>query len=197
VIDNAPPPVAGDASIPAVTNVPAHRVAKAKAVAKPKTVAKQRAKARASGGAVAGASPFADQFTTALGVLTLQYEVATTAMGMLDNASGTVLSSVSATLFAALTARDTAIAYIHSVDVPVASSGGIPAHSSGGAVAGTWATVMPGVQPYIDDELQQVAGIRATVNLSTGRKGILAAVEVQDVATENTINRYWPPVVGD
>jgi hypothetical protein len=197
VIDNAPPPVAGDASVPTVTNVPAQRVAKAKAGVKPKSVAKQRAKARISGGAVPGASPFADQFTTALGVLALQYDVATMAMGMLDTASGTLLNSVSTTLFAALTARDTAIAYIHSVDVPVAASGGIPAHSSGGAIVGSWASVMPGVTPYIDDELHQLAGIRATVKLSSGRKTILNAVEVQDVATENTINRYWPPVVGD
>ena len=194
VIDNAPPPVAGDASITVVTNAPAKPVAKAKAVARPKSVATSRVKARTSGGAVPGASPFADQYTTALGVLTLQHEVATTAIGMLDNASGTLLSSVSSTLFMALTARDTAIAYIHSVDVPVAESGGIRAHSSGGAIAGTWATVMPGVPPYIDDELQQVAGVRATVNLSPGRKRILDDVEVQDKATEDAVNKFWPPV---
>jgi len=191
VIDNAPPPVAGDGGF---------RITRAKVTARPKAVAKAkaraRAKAHASGAPVAGASPYADQYTTAVGVLNLQHEVATTAIGMLDNASGPLLDSVSKSLFAALNARDQAIAYIHSIDVPpVASDGGLSAHSSD-AVAVGWAAVMPGVAPFIDDELQQVDGVRASVKLSPGRKRILDDVELQDVKTERTITQYWPPVVG-
>jgi hypothetical protein len=188
VIDNAPPPVAGDGGF---------RVTRAKVTVKPKAVAKAKAKAHASGGAIPGASPFADQYTTAVGVLTLQHEVATTAIGMLDNASGPLLDSVSKSLFAALNARDQAIAYIHSIEPPpVASDGGVSAHSSGAPVAGGWATVMPSVAPFIDDELQQVDGVRASLNLSPGRKRILDDVELQDTKTQRTITQYWPPVVG-
>ena len=93
VIDTAPPPVAGSGAF-----------------------------GRASGNPV-GASPYADQYTTAGGVLSLQHDVATTAIGLLDSASGTLQASLSSTIFAALNTRDTAIAYIHTKDVPAAPAG--------------------------------------------------------------------------
>jgi hypothetical protein len=175
IIDNAPPPVAGGSSL------------KTKAAVK-----RPRVNARVSGGAIPGASPYADQYTTALGVLDLDHQVAVTAMGMLDTAAEPLLTAVSTTLFAALTARDDSIAYIHSVDTPTASSSTV----RGAPIAGGWATTMPGVAPIVDDELTQVDGLRATVNLSTGRKRILDAVELQDVKTGRNIAKYWPPVVG-
>src|SRR5258705_258333 len=113
------------------------------------------------------------------------------AQKLLDTAAEPVLTAVSTTLFAALTARDTAIAYIHSVDTPAARSSSL----RGGAIAGTWATTMPGVAPIVDDELTQIDGIRATVNLSPGRKRILDAAELQDVKTGRNIANFWPPVV--
>jgi hypothetical protein len=171
IIDTAPPPVAGGSSF------------KAK---------RPRANARVSGGAIPGASPYADQYTTALGVLALDHQVAVTAMGMLDIAAEPLLTAVSTSLFAALTARDDAIAYIHSVDKPIASSSTV----RGAPIAGGWATTMPGVAPIVDDELTQVDGLRATVNLSSGRKRILDAVELQDVKTGRNLVKYWPPVVG-
>jgi hypothetical protein len=186
VIDTAPPPVAGDASI-----------SSKKATVKPKAVKQPSANAHASGGAVAGASPYADQYTTALGVLDLQHQVAATMIGMLDTANEPLLTAMSTTIFAALSARDTAIAYIKSKDVappaPVVKSSSV----RGGLIAGTWGTVMPGAAPALDDELQLVDELRATLKLSTGRKRIVDAVELQDVRTSRTINQYWPPVVGD
>ena len=180
VIDHAPPPVAADGGFPA----------RAKAVPK-RSVPK--AKARKSGGALPGASPFADQYTTAVGVLDLQHDVAAATLGMLDTASGTLLSQVNTTLFAALNARDAAIAYIHKVEpAPAAGAGGVPAHSSG-AVIGGFAASMPGVAPYVDDEVQQMEVLRTTLNLSTGRKAIVNAAEVQDVRTSKNINTLWPP----
>jgi len=161
VIDTAPPPVAGDGAF-----------------------------GRASGGALPGASPYADQYTTAGGVLSLQHDVAATAMGLLDSASGTLMSSLSSTIFAALNTRDTAIAYIHTKDVPAAPAG--EARASGGAIAG-WATTMQAVNPQLDDEMQFVDGtIKAGV--SGGAKKILNAAEAQDLRSERTINTYWPPL---
>jgi hypothetical protein len=186
LIDNAPPPVAASSS-----------VAKSKAVAKPKAAAKAGATARASGGAVPGASPYADQYTTGVAVLSLDHDVASTAIGMLDGASGPLLAAANSTLFAALNAQDTSIAYIHSKDVPppAAASSSVPtsAHASGGAIAGTWGTVMPGAAPFIDDELQQIRGVRAS---TPGQKPLLDAAEVQDTKTASTMAKYWPPVVG-
>jgi hypothetical protein len=181
VIDHAPPPVAADGGFPA----------RAKAVPKRGV---PKAKARTSGGALPGASPFADEYTTAGGVFNLQHDVAATALGMLDTASGTLLTQVNTTLFAALNARDAAIAYIHKVEpAPAAGAGSTAAHSSGGAIVGGWGSTMSGVAPYVDDEVQQMEVLRTTLNLSTGRKAIVNAAEVQDVRTSKNINTLWPP----
>jgi hypothetical protein len=161
VIDAAPPPVAGDGAF-----------------------------GRASGGAIPGASPYADQYTTAGGVLTLQHDVATTAMGLLDSASGTLLSNLSTTIFAALNTRDTAIAYIHSKDIPAAPAG--LARASGGAIAG-WATTMQAVSPQLDDEMQTADGM-IKAGVSSGVKKVLNAADAQDLRSEKNINTYWPPL---
>jgi hypothetical protein len=152
--------------------------------------------ARISGGAVAGASPFADQYATAVGVLGLQHDVAVATMGMIDTSSGDLLTAVSKTLFASLNARDAAIAYIHSKDTPPPPGDKIRGRASDGPVSG-WATSMPGVSPYIDDELQHADAVRATVTLSPGRKRLFDLVELQDTKTEKTIAKYWPPPLGD
>jgi hypothetical protein len=200
VIDNAPPPVAGDGAVAKarILPVPAAKVKKVSKATKKKKTKKTNAPAgRAAGGAIAGASPFADQYTTALGVLTLEHDVAVTAMGMLSAANEPLITTVSSTMFAALNDRDTATAYIHSIDVPpVVVADSRRAHASGAPVAG-WAPTMSGITPYIEDELQMVDELRASLKLSPGRARILNAVEVQDFKTERNLNLWWPPVVGD
>ena len=169
VIDHAPPPVAGDDAV-----------------------------ARSSGAAPAGSSPYADQYVTTGGVLSLQHTVAVTAMGMLANASEPLLTTVSKSLFAALNARDVAIAYMKKKDPPpVAGDGRVHAGASGAPIAAGWSTIGQAVLPDLDDEQQMVDGIRATVKLSPGRTRVLNAVELQDSKSGKTINQYWPPVVGD
>jgi hypothetical protein len=183
-IDNAPPPVAASGSVKT-------------ALRKAFVPRKSKVKARASGGAIPGASPFADQYTTGVGVLTLQHDVAEAAFAMLDHADATVLPVLSKALFAALNDRDTAIAYIHSVDTPpVAESGNVKAkgHASGAPVTSGWASVMPGVLPYVDDELTAIDNLNKNLKLSPGRKRLLDDAELQDTKTERTINTYWPPV---
>jgi hypothetical protein len=185
LVDNAPPPVAGDSAV---------KPAKAKKT-KPTTKHKAKSPARKSGGAVAGASPFADSFTTSAGVLNVQHEVAASMLGLLENADTTLLPVVSSTLFAALNDRDAAITYIHSIaPPPVAGDGSVKGRSSGGAIAATWDSVMPGVVPYVDDELTAIDSLRARLKLSPGRGRVLDAAEVQNTKTERTINQYWPPV---
>ncbi len=70
-----------------------------------------------SGGAPA-AGTVADQYATAGAVLDLQHDVAQVGIGMIDTAKGALRDSLSRTIFTALDQRDTAIAYIHSVDIP-------------------------------------------------------------------------------
>jgi hypothetical protein len=56
---------------------------------------------------------------------------------------------------------------------------------------------MPGVLPYVDDELSTVDSLRARLKLSPGRKRMLDDTELQDTKTERTINKYWPPLPAD
>jgi hypothetical protein len=190
LIANAPPP-AEPASVR-----PAKAVSKTKAPAKAKRRSIPVVKAHASDDAAVAV--YADIYTTAAAVLSLQHAVATTAMGMMDNAAEPLLTAVSKNLFAALNARDAAIAYIHSIaPPPVAADGSVHAHASGGLIVGSWDTIMPNVVPDVDDELQQIAGIRGTIKLSTGRARLLNDAELQDRRTESTLNTYWPPVPAD
>ena len=196
VIQTAPPPPPGDKPT-AVRKAKAKKavVRKARPVARRARLVRKVPviRARVSGGAIPGASPYADQYTTAAAVFSLQHAVATTALGMIDNASEPLLTAVSKDLFAALNARDAAVAYIHSLPVPPPGDRPLRARKSD-EVVGSWATTMPAVIPDLDDEMQQIDGIQATIKLSPGRARLLDLAELQDLRTERTINTYWPPI---
>jgi hypothetical protein len=156
-----------------------------------------------SGGAVGPA--LATPPDTAFAVLSYQHDVATTAFGMIDGAKGTLLKAVNTTIFAALNRRDQAIDYIHKVapPAPPVESGSLRAkredavHKSGGAVATTFDTVMPGLIPQFDDELQQIgAQVDGGAVVPTGKK-ILNDAQAQVTKTEATVNQYWPPLPAD
>jgi hypothetical protein len=171
VIENAPPPVAEEGAF-------------------------HRGKAHASGGAPAGTA-YADPPTTGVAVLGYQHDVATAAYGLLDGAKGALRDSVSTTIFAALDRRDAAIAYIHTLPPPPAADAGFhrgKAHASGGAVVGGFSTLMPGIVPDLDDELQQIKGLISGGALTTGEKRIMNLAQLQVFNTEQTVNTFWPPV---
>jgi hypothetical protein len=158
----------------------------------PPPVAGDGAVGRASGGAVGG-SPYADQYATALAVLNLQHDVAATAVGLTDGATTALLSSLSTTIFAALNGRDAAIAYIHSKDTPAPAG---DARASGTPVVAGWVTVMPQATAGLDDEIQQIKGtLKGAV--SAGAAKVLKAGELQDVKTQRTLNKFWPPAPAD
>jgi len=163
VIEHAPPPVAGDGGIAVVSGAPV-------------------------GGA---ASPYAGPEDTAFAVLGLQHQLATIALGMIDNASGTLLTSISTTLFAALNARDASIKYIHAIPAPPAVGGSVNAGAAGAPVAAGWATVMPNVVPQLDDELQMIDGAPKP---SAGKQRVLNAADLQITKTEKNVNAWWPPL---
>src|SRR3954467_4210007 len=94
----------------------------------------------------------ADQFTTAAAVYDTQHQVAATIAQLTDGARVPILNSMSKTLFWTLDARDKAVAATHALDVPPAAPEG------GGEDAASFATVMPGVVPGLDDEIQQIRG---------------------------------------
>jgi hypothetical protein len=164
VVDTAPPPpVAGDGAVGSASGAPV------------------------------GTSPFADQYATALAVVGLQHDVAATVVGLVDGAKTTLLSSLSTTLFAALNARDGAIAYIHSIDTPAPAGS---ARASGAPIVAGWGSVMPQATSLLDDEIQQLEGT-LKAGVSAGSARVLRAAELQDVKTQRTLNQFWPPAPAD
>jgi hypothetical protein len=153
--------------------------------------------AHMSGGAPAGGT-VADQYATAGAVLDLQHSVAQTAIGMIDTAHGALRDSLSRTIFTALDQRDTAVAYIHSIDVPPPVGDDLVAHMSGGAVGGSWASIMPTVGSAAGDEIDQIDGaMDLSSTLGTGVRGVLRDAELQVLKTQKTIDQYWPPLPAD
>jgi len=146
-------------------------------------------KARASGAPVGAGTAYADPPTATMAVLGYQHTVATAAFGLLDGAKGALRDSVSTTMFAALNRRDSSIAYIHTLP---------PADPAAGEDAPPgFDTLMPGVLPDLDDEMQQIEGLLDGGALTPGEKRIMNQADFQVFKTEQTINAYWPPVVGD
>jgi len=134
----------------------------------------------------------ADQFTTAAAVYESQHEVAATIAQLADGARVPILNSMSRTLFWTLDARDKAVTTTHSLDVPPAEG------EEGGEDAVSFGTVMPGVIPGLDDEIQQIKGLKSDAkDLRPGGTKILNSALAQTLLTELQINTYWPPVIGD
>jgi hypothetical protein len=166
VIETAPPPVAGDGAF-------AH-----------------------TSGTGAGGTAFASPEETGFAVLSLQHDVATAAIGLIDTTDATLLPNVRATIRAALNARDAAIAYIHSIaPPPVAGDGRVHADASGAPVAAGWDSLMPNLIPLIEDEIQDIKGTIATnPTLATTVSSFLKSMRFREIDTRDTVNQYWPPV---
>jgi hypothetical protein len=148
----------------------------------------------------ANAADYADAPTTAVAALGFQHTVASAAYGLLDGAKGALRDSVSTTIFAALNRRDQAIEWIHANQPPPPAEAGSfhrRARASGAPVVGDFSTLMPGVVPDLDDEMQQIEGLLEGGALTPGEKRILGQAEFQIFKTEQKVNNYWPPVVGD
>ncbi|MDA0159907.1 hypothetical protein OM076_06520 [Solirubrobacter ginsenosidimutans] len=134
----------------------------------------------------------ADQFTASFAVMESYHAVAATIGELVDGARVPILDSMSKTLFWTLDARDKAIGTAHTLDTPPDPEG------EGGEDAVSFATVMPGVLPQLDDENQQIRGLQTdATDLRPGGKSLLALALAQNAHTAQTINTYWPPVIDD
>jgi hypothetical protein len=164
----------------------------------PPPVATDGAVAHSSGGAPAGPS-YASPEDTAFAVFSLQHDLVTTSLGLLDARDATLNKALPATITAAAITRDAAIAYIHSIPAPpVAGAGRVHANASGAPVVSGWGTTMPNLLPVLDDEIQAIKGTRSmNPTFSKGIRAFLTAVRVQDQATEAAINKFWPPLPAD
>jgi hypothetical protein len=140
---------------------------------------------------------------TAVAVLNFQHDVAGAAYGLLDGAKGALRDAVSTTMFAALDRRDLAVVYIHNRPVPPPPPAdlarvSVRAHASDEDAPPSFATLMPGVVPDLDDELAQTKGLLRGGALTPGEKRIMGQARAQVLEAKDQINTWWPPVpVGD
>lgn len=155
-----------------------------------------KAVAHASGAAPGGAgTAYASPEDTAMAVLTYQHDVVGASFGLIDGAKGTLRDQVSTTLFAALNRRNAAVTYIHNRPAPPAPAGKVAAHSAGAVVGtGGFATLMPGMIPDLDDELQQGKELRLGGALTAGEKRVVLLANAQISDTKDTVNNWWPPL---
>jgi len=132
---------------------------------------------------------------TAAAVLNLQHDVLSTSLGLMDVAGPQLAATLRGTISGTLSARDTAINYIHTIaPPPVAAEGRVQAAASDAPVGGTFDVVMPLFVPQLDDEIQQA---NATAMSASSAPNFGAWVALKAGASKDQINTFWPPVVDD
>ena len=130
-------------------------------------------------------------------VLGLQHDVATGSAALMGTGNAALEANLTATIRAAVNGQDRAVAYVHTIAPPAPPAGDGLAKSGGGAIAATWDSTMQQELPVLDDEIQALRGASFVTPLSTTTKLFLKRMAHRDRATKDTINQYWPPVVGD
>jgi hypothetical protein len=156
-----------------------------------------RVRARKSGDAPVGPT-YATPPDTAFRVLTLMHDVSSELIGLVDGSHGTGLNGLSTTLNLVDDRRDQALQYILTVEPPVppeAEDARARARSSQEEedAAPTFASVLPNLNPQLDDELQAYAGTLAdATDLTAGGRRVLNAGQAQVTRTKAFVTANWP-----
>lgn len=140
----------------------------------------------------------ADQFQASAAVFDTYHAVAATIAQLTDGARVPVLNDMSKTLFWTLDARDKAVAQVHTLDVPPVPTDPEEEPEEPEGEAGGFALTMPGVVLGLDDEEQQISGLKSdATDLRPGGTKILNQALAQTNLTETQINTFWPPATED
>ncbi len=139
---------------------------------------------------------------TAYRVLTLQHDVASAMVALIDGSHGTGLDALSTTLNQVNDRRDQALQYILSVTPPAppAEDARVRARKSQEEedAAPTFATVMPPYAADLDDELQAITGtLTDATDLTAGGRRLLNAANAQVTKTKSFVSTNWPILPAD
>jgi hypothetical protein len=145
---------------------------------------------------------YASPAESAFAVLTLQHDVATSVVQLIDGSHGTGLQALSRTLYLILDRRDRAIQDIRTLAPPppppedlARKSARARASQDEDAPVG-FETVMPNTIAQFDDETQAIEATKSdATDLTAGGRRLLSAAGVQIAATKTVVNSVWPPVV--
>jgi hypothetical protein len=155
-----------------------------------------RVKARKADDDAAG-PVFASPPETAFRVLTLQHDVASAMVALIDGSHGAGLNALATTLNQVNDRREQALQYILGVEPPVPPDPEAEGGEDEGAVP-TFASVMPPYAAFLDDELQAITGTLAdATDLTAGGRRLLNAANAQVSRTKSTVSTNWPIVVAE
>jgi hypothetical protein len=166
--------------------------------APPPVAQDSRARARAAGDAPAAA--YASPPESAMRALTLQHEVVSAVIQLIDGSHGAGLAPLSTTLNFALDRRDAALREIVTLSppAPVAQDSRARARAAGAPVAATFDTLMPTLPPQFDDETQAIDALQQdATDLTAGGRRLLRDAGTQIAATKGFVERTWPPLPAD
>ncbi len=194
LIANAPPPPVGDGSAS-----PRRFIRLARRAVRASRLGGSRGWIRAGASGAGGAGPvFADGPTAVFDVFTSQFNAATSAVGMVPDVKGTLLTRVQTTLNTAVVLRNRLVKVIHAAEPPApVEDGRVHARASGAPVAATFGSVMPGLTVLLDAELQQMKATQRDTSVPSASRAALTKAIAADTQIEALVNQYWPPVVDD
>jgi hypothetical protein len=130
---------------------------------------------------------------TAFRVLTLQHDVASAMVALIDGSHGTGLNALSTTLNQVNDRRDQALQYIRTVEPPLPPELARAAQDE--VVVPTFATIMPPYASHLDDEVQAITGtLLDATDLTAGGRRLLTAANNQVSATKAFVALNWPLV---
>lgn len=150
--------------------------------------------ARASGGAVGPA--IADTPTAVFGVFTSQYNIATTAAGLLPDVTGELATRVEKTLDTSIILRNRLVQIVHNAAPPAPPAEDRSARMAQDDVV-TFDTVMPGLTVLLGDEIQQFTALGQDPSIPAGSTAALTDALAADQQILTMVNTFWPPVVDD
>ncbi len=145
------------------------------------------------------APTYASPPETAFRVLTLQHDVASAMVALIDGSHGTGLNALSTTLNQVNNRRDQALQYILSVAPPVVEEPEDLALARKSQeeedAAPTFDTVMPPYATELDDELQAMNGtLLDATDLTAGGRRVLNSANAQVFRTKAVVSANWPIV---
>jgi hypothetical protein len=150
-----------------------------------------RKKARKAGDPPTG-PVYAGPAETAFRVLTLQHDIASAMVGLIDGSHGTGLNALATTLNLVNDRRDQALAYIRLVAPPIPPEDARAAQEED-AGPPTFDVIMPNMNAQLDDELQAITGTRLdATDLTVGGRRLLNAANNQVSLTKAFVAANWP-----
>jgi len=140
--------------------------------------------------------PTASPEQGAIAVLTLQHDIITTSIALLNGPTAALRPALRSTIDLVTGWRSAEVNYIKSIaPPPVAGADSVDAHASGAPVGVSWDTLMPDVAAMIADEIQQ---LRGTAPVDAATLQAFRTWQARDLTTATSILAYWPPApVGD